>query len=59
MRASRLLREFASDSVVDLASVDIVKLLNKHVYDYIGVGVSQSARSGPLAGTIWIVVVFY
>jgi hypothetical protein len=51
--------EFASDSVVDLASVDIVKLLNKHVYDYIGVGVSQSARSGPLAGTIWIVVVFY
>ena len=51
--------EFATDSLVDPASLDIVRLINKHVFQTIGVGVAQSARSGPLAGTIWIVVVFY
>jgi hypothetical protein len=51
--------EYATDSRVELASLDIVKLVNKHAFHAIGVGVSQSARSGPLAGTIWIVVIFY
>jgi hypothetical protein len=51
--------EFATDSLVDPASLDIVRLINKHVFQAFGVGVSQSAPSGPLAGTIWIVVVFY
>jgi hypothetical protein len=51
--------EYATDSRVELANLDIVKLVNKHAFHTLGVGVSQSARSGPLAGTIWIVVVFY
>ena len=51
--------EYAIDSRVELANLDIDKLIGKHVFHTIGVGVSQSARNGALAGTIWIVVVFY
>jgi len=51
--------EFATDNRVELANLDIVKLVSKHKFKAIGVGVAQSARTGPRVGTIWIVVVFY
>lgn len=51
--------ELTVDRRVELAHLDVAKLIKKHEFHTIGVGVSQSARNGPLAGTIWIVVVFY
>ena len=51
--------EFATESRVDVANLDVVRLIHDHKFHNVGVGVSQSARNGPRVGTIWIVVVFY
>jgi hypothetical protein len=47
------------DKRVELDKLDVHALINKHEFHTFGVGVAQSARNGPLVGTIWIVVLFY
>jgi hypothetical protein len=51
--------EIAIDRRVELARFDVSKLINKHDFDHVGIGIAQSSRNGPLAGTIWIVACFY
>jgi hypothetical protein len=54
-----ILGEVAVERRVELAGLDLAKLLHGHEVHTIGVGIAQSARNGPLAGTIWLVVLFY
>jgi Cysteine-rich secretory protein family len=51
--------EIAIDRRVELAGLDLGKLINKHKFHHVGVGIAQSPRNSPLAGTIWLVVFFY
>jgi hypothetical protein len=43
----------------ELAGLDLAKLIDKHRFHHVGVGLAQSPRNSPLAGTIWLVVFFY
>jgi hypothetical protein len=47
------------DRRVELAGLDLGKLIKGHTFHHVGVGIAQSPRNGPLAGTIWLVVFFY
>lgn len=51
--------EVVVDKRTDFDKLDIRALINKHRFSTFGVGVAQSARNGPLVGTLWIVVLFY
>lgn len=44
--------------VASLDEIDLVDLVDAGIYGSIGVGVAQSAASGTLTGTIWVVVIY-